>query len=71
MEEDINEMNNARLLNIEQVLNLLQIGRSALYNLINRKQLVAVKIGKRTLFRPQDIKNYIENLNEYGESYYG
>ncbi len=71
MREDISEMNNLGLLSIEQVLGLLQIGRSALYNLINRKQLVAVKIGKRTLFRPQDVKNYIESLNEYGENYYG
>lgn len=71
MKEDISEMNNLGLLSIEQVLGLLQIGRSALYNLINRKQLVAVKIGKRTLFRPQDIKNYIESLSEYGENYYG
>ncbi len=71
MKEDISEMNNLGLLSIEQVLGLLQIGRSALYNLINRKQLVAVKIGKRTLFRPQDVKNYIESLNEYGENYYG
>ena len=71
MKEYISEMNNLGLLSIEQVLGLLQIGRSALYNLINRKQLVAVKIGKRTLFRPQDVKNYIESLNEYGENYYG
>lgn len=71
MKEDISEMNNLGLLSIEQMLGLLQIGRSALYNLINRKQLVAVKIGKRTLFRPQDVKNYIESLNEYGENYYG
>lgn len=71
MKEDVSEMNNLGLLSIEQVLGLLQIGRSALYNLINRKQLVAVKIGKRTLFRPQDIKNYIESLSEYGENYYG
>lgn len=71
MKEDVSEMNNLGLLSIEQVLGLLQIGRSALYNLINRKQLVAVKIGKRTLFRPQDVKNYIESLSEYGENYYG
>lgn len=71
MKEDVSEMNNLGLLSIEQVLGLLQIGRSALYNLINHKQLVAVKIGKRTLFRPQDIKNYIESLSEYGENYYG
>ncbi len=71
MKEDVIEMNNLGLLSIEQVLGLLQIGRSALYNLINRKQLVAVKIGKRTLFRPQDVKNYIESLSEYGENYYG
>lgn len=69
--KDTNEMNDTKLLNIEQALGQLQIGRSALYNLINRKQLTAVKIGRRTLFRSQDIKNYIENLNEYGENYYG
>lgn len=71
MEESINEMNNMSLLDVEQVLDLLKIGRSALYNLINRKQLVAVKLGRRTLFRPQDVKNYIDGLSEYGEGYYG
>lgn len=71
MEESNSEMNTLGLLDVEQVRSLLKIGRSTLYSLVNRKQLIAVKIGDRTLFRPQDIRSYIENLSEYGENYYG
>lgn len=56
-----------QLLNIEQVLWVLQVGRSTLYNLINQHQLTAVKIGDRTLFRPSDLEQFINNLNQYGE----
>lgn len=56
-----------RLLNIEQVLWVLQVGRSTLYNLINQRQLTAVKIGDRTLFRPSDLEQFINNLNQYGD----
>lgn len=56
-----------RLLNIEQVLWVLQVGRSTLYNLINQRQLTAVKIGDRTLFRLSDLEQFINNLNQYGD----
>lgn len=56
-----------QLLNIEQVLWVLQIGRSTLYNLINQRKLTAVKIGDRTLFRPQDLEEFINKLNQYGD----
>lgn len=69
--ESIDEIYDTKLLNVEQALERLQIGRSTLYRLINRKQLVAVKNGRRTLFRPSDISNFIKGLNEYGENYYG
>lgn len=59
--------NATQLLNIEQVLWVLQVGRSTLYNLINQRQLTAVKIGNRTLFRPSDLEEFINNLNQYGD----
>lgn len=59
--------NATQLLNIEQVLWVLQVGRSTLYNLINQRQLTAVKIGDRTLFRPSDLEEFINNLNQYGD----
>lgn len=59
--------NTSQLLNVQQVLWVLQIGRSTLYNLINQRQLTAVKIGDRTLFRPKDLENYINNLKQYGD----
>lgn len=59
--------NTTQLLNIEQVLWVLQVGRSTLYNLINQRQLTAVKIGDRTLFRPSDLEEFINNLNQYGD----
>ena len=40
-----------RLLDFNEVCNLLNIGRSTLYCLINKKQIKAVKLASRTLFR--------------------
>jgi len=52
-----------QLLNMEQVCDALKIGRSTLYKLVNDNSLVAVKLRGRTLFRPNDIANYIASLD--------
>ena len=53
------------LLGFDEVCDLLKIGRSTLYDLINEQKLVAVKLARRTLFRPSDITNYINSLTNY------
>ncbi|MDR0590971.1 MAG: helix-turn-helix domain-containing protein [Candidatus Nomurabacteria bacterium] len=54
-----------QLLDMEQVCETLHIGRSTLYKLMNSKQMVAVKLFGRTLFRPHDVANFIDSLNNY------
>ena len=53
------------LLNISQVCSLLNIGRSTLYVLVERQELPAVKVLGRTLFRPNEIENFINNLPQF------
>lgn len=53
------------LLNIPEACETLNIGKSTLSELVRRRDLVAVKIGSRTLFRPKDINQFINNLQEW------
>ena len=59
------------LLNINEVCQVLNIGRSSIYNLINGKRLTAVKLAGRTLFRRVDLVNFIDSLPEYQGEQYG
>lgn len=43
---------------------MLGLGRSTLYRLINEGQLKPKKVGKRTLFLVSDLKAFIENCPE-------
>ena len=45
---------------VKETLNYLKIGRTKLYSLINEAKIRTVKIGKRTLFDPEDVKKFIE-----------
>lgn len=56
---------NCNLLEVHEVCNLLKIGRSTLYGLVNRKELKAIKLLGRTLFRQQDLETFISSLNNY------
>lgn len=53
------------LLNVNQVCKALQIGRTSLYSLINARELKAIKILGRTLFRASDLIEYVHTLEEY------
>lgn len=50
------------LLDVSQVCSLLNIGRSTLYNLVGKQELPAVKVLSRTLFRPNEVERFINNL---------
>lgn len=45
---------------VKDVLNHLKIGRTNLYDLLKKGKIQTVKIGKRTLFDPEDLKKFIE-----------
>lgn len=53
------------LLEVNEVCQLLKIGRSTLYGLVNSKSLRAVKLLGHTLFRQQDLVEFVSSLNAY------
>ena len=59
------------LLDIPEVCELLRVGRSTLYGLVNGRQLVAVKLAGRTLFRRSDLAEFLNSLPEYEGELYG
>ena len=59
----------SRLLNMDEASNLLGLKKSTLYQVVMRKQIAHVKLGKLTRFRPEDIQAYIsKNIVEVRES---
>lgn len=53
------------LLEVDDVCGLLKIGRSTLYSLVNKKAITAVKLVNRTLFREEDVCNFVATLPTY------
>ncbi len=54
-----------KLLNMDEAAAMLGLKKSTLYGIVMRKQIVHVKLGKLTRFRPEDIQAYInKNLVE-------
>lgn len=66
MEEKILKINEgSKLLNMDEASTLLGLKKSTLYQLVARKQITHVKLGKLTRFRPEDIQAFInKNLVE-------
>lgn len=56
---------NNRLLNMDEAAKLLGIKKSTLYQMVMRRKMAVVKIGKLNRFRPEDLQAFInENLTE-------
>ncbi len=49
-----------KLLTVEDVMGVLRISRPTLYRLLKAGRLEPVRIGKRTLFDPGDIRAFID-----------
>jgi excisionase family DNA binding protein len=49
-----------KLLTVEDVMDILRISRPTLYRLLKSGSLIPVRIGKRTLFDPTDIRSFVE-----------
>lgn len=56
--------NTPKLLTVIQAANALNLGRSKFYELIQRKQVRSVTIGRKRLIPPQALDEYLERLNE-------
>lgn len=54
------ELREMSLLTVAMALDYLHISRQTLYKLINAGEIVPVKIGKRTLFKKEDIDRFID-----------
>jgi excisionase family DNA binding protein len=57
-----------KLLTVEDVMANLRISRPTLYRLLKSGHLISVRIGKRTLFDPTDIRAFIEISKKGGPS---
>jgi excisionase family DNA binding protein len=50
----------SRLLTVKETCKYLRISAPTLYRMLERKELIPVKIGKRTLFDRKDLDAYID-----------
>ena len=53
-----------KLLTVEDVMDTLRISRPTLYRMLNSGRLQPVRIGKRTLFDPADIRGLIKEAKK-------
>lgn len=51
-----------RLVSIEVAAQLLSIGRTTVYDLVNRGELRSTKIGRRTLVSVEDIDAFVDRI---------
>jgi excisionase family DNA binding protein len=49
-----------KLLTVEDVMENLRISRPTLYRLLKSNRIIPVRIGKRTLFDPKDIRAFVD-----------
>jgi excisionase family DNA binding protein len=49
-----------RLLTVEETMSLLRISKPTLYRLVSTGQLIATRIGGRTLFDLKDLNDFVE-----------
>lgn len=60
-EQNIIEDMSDGLMTVKETLEHLKIGRTKFYALIHEGKIRTVKIGKRTLLDPEDLKQFVEN----------
>ena len=68
------ETNTPLLHTIEQARTLLACGRNTVYNLVNKKELTMIKMGRRSLITDESIREFVERKvqeAEYGSSLNG
>jgi len=53
-----------RLLTARDVANILNIGQSTAYQLMNRDELPSIRIGRSVRVRPEDLEKFIEEKGE-------
>jgi predicted site-specific integrase-resolvase len=70
-EFDDNVLRTNTLLKAKDVAEIVKISRAMVYNLMQRGEILTVRIGKCRVVRPEDLIKYIESntytLNQYFE----
>lgn len=56
------------LLRVEEVAEMLNIGKSAVYDLMRRRTLVSVKIGRTRRVPVSAVREYVDRIAEEAES---
>ncbi len=49
-----------KLLSVNETMSILNISRQTIYRLIKQGKLLPIKIGRKTLFKEEDLKKFIE-----------
>ncbi len=53
-----------QLYTVKETAGILKVSRATLYRLIDRGLLRSVKIGRKTLFTEEELKNLIDKMKE-------
>ena len=64
-------MPECELLSVSKVSEILGISRTSVYSLLNSKKLKAVKLMRRTMIKASDLKEFLEECEEYDGAYCG
>ena len=57
-----------KLLTAHEVAEILNIGRSTMYQLIQRREIPSVQMGRTVRIRPKDLENFIDGRIVSGET---
>ena len=52
--------NNLRLITVRELSEIIRIKKSAIYNLTCNRKITFVRVGAKTLFKLQDVQEYID-----------
>ena len=52
--------NNLRLITVRELSEIIRIKKSAIYNLTYHRKITFVRVGAKTLFKLQDVQEYID-----------
>jgi hypothetical protein len=62
LQKEVGMKDNLFLYTIDETAKILRIGKTRLYQEINCRNIVPIKMGKKTFFRRMEIERYINSL---------
>ncbi|NJK82002.1 MAG: helix-turn-helix domain-containing protein [Chloroflexaceae bacterium] len=55
-----------QLLSLQEVAKLLAVSERTIFNLLERKELVGIKVGNRWRFEPHEVERYLHQQRQHG-----